>query len=152
MRRNQKSGFTLLEIIVVLIILSVVIALALPRFFATVETARSGEAFDAFSAIRGAMERCYLMNSGNYGNCDLDSSSTAGDTTDDNNTLDVDDPADSPNAHFFYAVSNQSANTYTITATRSAVDGGDGSSTVVLKQNSDGTITRSGTLKFQGIH
>ena len=147
MRRNQKSGFTLLEIIVVLIILSVVLALALPRFFGMVETSRGSEALNALSTIRGSMERCYLAVSGDYTNCFLHSSGGT-------DNLDIDDPDTAPNTHFTYVVSGQGVAGYTVVATRNSRDGGNTADTITytISNTGAGTITKVGTGAFKGIH
>lgn len=138
--KNNKSGFTLLEIIIVIIIVGVLASLALPRFFSTVEYSKSTEALTSMSAIRQSMERCYLMSPGTYSGCGDGGFSE----------LDIEDPALSPNAHFTYAITGANATGYTITATRSASDGGDGASTVVILQNTAG-VTRSGTGVYSGL-
>jgi len=134
----KKQGFTLLEIIIVIIIVGVLASLALPRFFSTVEYSRSTEALASLTSVRSAMERCFLAADGNYANC---TNFVA---------LDMEDPATSPNAHFTYVISGASAVGYTITATRNGIEGGDGSSTIAVAQT--GTdVTRSGTSAFAGI-
>lgn len=140
MNLKNKSGFTLLEIIIVIIIVGVLASLALPRFFATVEFSRGQEALTAISAVRGGMERCYVSKGATtYVGCGIAN-------------IDTGDPlAGAPNAHFALAVSGQSATGYTITATRNTVDGGVGTDTVVLTQTATG-ITRSGTTAFKGIN
>lgn len=135
--KNNKSGFTLLEIIIVIIIVGVLASLALPRFFSTVEFSRSTEALTSITAVRQAMERCYLQRNGTYVNCALAN-------------LDIENPGSAPNAHFTYAIAGQSATGYVITSTRNAVDGGDGTSTIALTQSAT-TVTRAGTGKFVGI-
>ena len=138
--KNKKSGFTLLEVIIVIIIVGVLASLALPRFFSTVEYSRATEAMQSIASTRQSLERCYLMTS-SYATC------VAGST--DFERLDIDDPGTSPNNHFTYGIA-AGASTYTITATRNTRDGGDGSSTVVL--SFDGTdITRSGTGPFGAV-
>lgn len=136
---NNKSGFTLLEIIIVIIIVGVLASLALPRFFATVEYSRSTEALSSIAAIRGAMERCYLQASGSYSGC------TAFDTQ-----LDLNDPGTSPNAHFSYSIGSATATGYAITATRNTVDGGTSGDTIVVTQTTT-AVTRSGTGAFSSI-
>ena len=136
--KTNKSGFTLLEIIIVIIIVGVLASLALPRFFSTVEYSRSTEALASITAVRQAMERCYLQRNGDYTNCNAFAA------------LDLTDPATSPNAHFGYGISATSATGYTLTSTRNTLDGGDGSSTIVLIQSST-NVTRSGTGSFSGI-
>jgi len=136
--KTNKSGFTLLEIIIVIIIVGVLASLALPRFFSTVEYSRSTEALASITAVRQAMERCYLQRNGSYANCNAFTA------------LDLQDPATSPNAHFTYGISGTSATGYTLTATRNTLDGGDGSSTIVLTQVTT-AVSRSGTGVFAGI-
>jgi type IV pilus assembly protein PilE len=138
-KMNNKSGFTLLEIIIVIIIVGVLASLALPRFFATVEYSRSTEALASFTAVRQALERCYLQRNGDYTAC-----------TDIDNTLDIENPGASPNSHFSYVVDGASAVGYTITATRNTRDNGDGSSTIVISQDAT-SVSRSGTGSFAGI-
>lgn len=141
--KQNKSGFTLLEIIIVIIIVGVLASLALPRFFATVEFSKSVEALNAMSVIRGSMERCFVATPNTYVGCNLDTGLGV-------NNLDVSDPAASPGARFAYVVSGQGAAGYVITATRNAVDGGDGVSTILLTQAAGG-VTRSGTGSYVGI-
>ena len=136
---NNKSGFTLLEIIIVIIIVGVLASLALPRFFATVEFSRSTEALTSFAAIRQSLERCYNANGGKYTGCG------------DFNNLDLENPATSPGAHFTYTFNPApAANTYTIVATRNTTDGGAITSWLRLAQDTNG-VTRSGSGAFRGI-
>lgn len=137
----KKHGFTLLEIIMVIIVVGVLAGLALPRLFQTVEFSRSSEALMALNVVRSSMERCYVAAGSTYNpassSCDL-------------NSLDIDDPGTSPGSHFSYAVSNQSATGYIIEATRLTNDGGDGVSTIFITQSLSGA-TRAGTVNFVGI-
>ena len=55
---NKKSGFTLLELIVVIIIIAVLASLALPNFFRTITQARAAEALQNLGALRGSVHRC----------------------------------------------------------------------------------------------
>jgi prepilin-type N-terminal cleavage/methylation domain-containing protein len=134
--KNKKSGFTLLEIIIVIIIVGVLASLALPRLFATVEYSRSTEATNSFTAVRGSMERCYLKN-GNYARCvnfaDLDAM----------------DPGASPGAHFSYGITSYDAanQSYTITATRS----GTGDTITVTQDNGTSSVAVVGTGAFSAL-
>lgn len=134
---KKSSGFTLLEIIIVIIIVGVLASLALPRFFSTVEYSRSTEAFASMTAVRQSIERCYLQKGGSYATCTAFGN------------LDVEDPAASPNNHFTYGIGS-GATTYRITATRNTRDGGDIGSSIWLMQDLT-SVTRGGTGKFSGI-
>ena len=138
---NNKKGFTLLEIIVVIIILGVLAGLALPRLFSNVEFSRSAEALNSISILRQSIQRCALMRSDDYTNCD------------DFVNLDVDDPGTAPGAHFTYAITIQDniAGYYTIQADRIAgVDGGTNGDYVRLVLAAGGA-TRSGFGAFLGL-
>lgn len=72
---NNKSGFTLLEIIIVIIIVGVLASLALPRLFNTIEFSRSTEALNVMGGLKRAADRCALAREAtlgvplDYGNC-----------------------------------------------------------------------------------
>ncbi len=139
LKRNQ-SGFTLLEIIIVIIIVGVLASLALPRLFSTVEFSRSAEALSAIATIRSSMERCYLANNGTYSNCGNGAWTQ----------LDIVNPASSPNAHFNYGITANGTIGYTILATRNTVDGGASTSTITVTQNTT-QVTRAGAGAFSGL-
>lgn len=138
--KQNKSGFTLLEIIIVVIIVGVLASLALPRFFSTVEFSRGQEALGAMAAVRGGLERCYVSKGAtDYTGCTI-------------TNIDTGDPlAGAPNAHFSLAVSGQGTAGYTITAVRNTVDGGLVASNIVITQTGT-TVTRSGATAFKGIN
>ncbi len=136
---QNKSGFTLLEIIIVVIIVGVLASLALPKFFSTVEYSRAQEALGAIATVRGGLERYYVSRGNTYV-----SATTA--------NIDTGDPLNGqPNAHFGITVGSTTINTYTITATRNTLDGGTAGHTIVLTQTTGG-ITRTGTGAFAGIN
>ncbi len=140
--KNKKSGFTLLEIIIVIIIVGVLASLALPRFFATVEFSKSTEALTSLGVLRDSLERCYVAAGGTYnpaaGACAI-------------GNIDVADPSAVPGARFTYAVSGQSATGYVITAERNTVDGGGGTTNwITITQTSTG-VARAGGGAFVGI-
>ena len=63
--RNNKSGFTLLEIIIVIIIVGVLASLALPKLFDNVQFSKSAEAMQLAGSIRKNLNTCSMM-SGTY--------------------------------------------------------------------------------------
>ncbi|OGX33456.1 MAG: hypothetical protein A2787_08885 [Omnitrophica WOR_2 bacterium RIFCSPHIGHO2_01_FULL_48_9] len=140
--RNNKSGFTLLEIIIVLIIIGVLASLALPRFFALVETSRGGEALNTLSAIRGSMVRYALRNGNSYTGANL-------------GTIDVGDPSvGAANKHFTYTTSVAAGNpstAFTVIATRNTNNGGTGGTVYITQDDAAGTVVRGGTGPFAGI-
>ena len=62
-----RKGFTLVELAVVIIIIGVLAAFAVPRFLDSVERSKAAEAFNYQSSVRAAQER-YQVRQGTY--CD----------------------------------------------------------------------------------
>ncbi len=64
-----KHGFTLMEILIVIVILGIMATLALPRFVSQVSTIESAEAMFMFGAIKRAAVQCF-ENTRDYATCD----------------------------------------------------------------------------------
>ncbi len=62
--RNRR-GFTLLELIVVLVVLSVLVSIALPQYEGFVEKGRAAEVYGVFDMIKTSQE-AYRLSRGNY--------------------------------------------------------------------------------------
>ena len=72
---NNKSGFTLIEIIVVLIIIGVLACIAMPNLFTNIQKSKGAEAVASFGAMKASVEACGMKHPQNgYGGCLLDAS------------------------------------------------------------------------------
>ena len=133
-----KKGFTLLELLVVIIIIGVIVSLALPNFFRLIEFSRGNEALNASISLRAAIERCAMRNDQSYTNCATIAN------------LDIANPgAATGQPHFTYAITTGSV-AYTIVATRNTMRGGAVGSKITFAVTTAG-VTRTGTSMFSGI-
>lgn len=147
----MRRGFTLLELIIVIIILAILASLAVPRFLVQTERARAAEALQHLGVIRGAMDRYWVSNSSSYLGVVL----TIADNCGAGYNLDIscpNDPAVYPRKQFVYSIGGLAANAYTITATRLSTRG-DGTTGVAadnITADQGGTITGAGV--YAGIN
>ena len=123
---KKTHGFTLLEVIIVIIIVGVLASLSLPKLFSVIEGSRAAEALVHIASLRRAVERYYLMN-GTYKSstdilyCDFHG---ADPLLPDADQLGIGvSLSDSPNAHFAYVVYSRSNLGYAILAIRLLKDG-----------------------------
>ena len=129
-----NKGFTLMEVLIVIIIIAVLAGLAVPMYRVTVEKSRKAEALGVLSAIRQAEVR-YRSQYPSYTN-------STGGTTDATRSLDFDFSAAAmavggQRVHFTYAVTAAAADTFTATATRDTTVEGAGAGTVTINQLGD---------------
>jgi type IV pilus assembly protein PilA len=59
----MKAGFSLVELAVVVVIIGVLAAFAVPRFRASVERSKAAEAFNYLAAVQAAQERYHARQS-----------------------------------------------------------------------------------------
>ncbi len=146
-KMNKKSGFTLLEIIVVLIIVGVIATMALPNLFQNVERQRSQEALNTLGAVKTAVEQCALLNNGSYAPCGSFAAIGMADPS-----FNAANNAGSNFAYTFNPV--PTATTYSLVATRVAGPAGAPPAavpTVTIARLDTGAITCAGTNAYAGV-
>ncbi|OIO32835.1 MAG: hypothetical protein AUJ70_04710 [Candidatus Omnitrophica bacterium CG1_02_40_15] len=129
-----KRGFTLLEVLIVVIIIGILAAIALPQYVTTLEKSKSAEAATNVGSIRSALDRYWYQN---------------GAITTTISNLDIDNPNSVTNKLYTYTITDggttSTTRIYTVTATRTA---GGNTYTVQWKQDSNvsGKLLRSANL------
>ncbi len=118
--KNQQ-GFTLIEVMIVVVVVSILVAIALPSYQESIAKSKRAEAQAALLSLSAAMERGYTENN-SY--CDLGGTggaSSCGAGTNDTGTPSVFSPTvplDGGTAYYNLTISAATANSYTLTATR----------------------------------
>jgi type IV pilus assembly protein PilA len=69
MNKQSNKGFTLIEIIIVVVILGVLAAIALPKLTAQVSKARAAEAFNVLGTLMGKISECVSLEESLTANC-----------------------------------------------------------------------------------
>ncbi len=136
--RRDKRGFTLLEILIVLVIVATLAGLAIPVYTAQVEKSRGQEALEALSSTRQAMIR-YYANNGTYATADI---SQAGCNIDYCPNPSGAAATGGQTLLFSYTLSNTGVTTFTITANR--VNPPPGVSGIISVDQA-GTVLRTGS-------
>ena len=107
---RKRAGFTLLELLIVVIIIAILTVLAIPQYVSFTEKARASEALAMMGSIRKA-EDLYKLEKGTYTESDADLHKY------------VDYPAfgvaHEGDTYWIYCVNSSTTTSYTIIATRS---------------------------------
>lgn len=67
--RTRRSGFTLLELVITLVVISILAAIAFPTYTNFVRKSRRADATQSLSFYQSILERCYAVNFNYTGNC-----------------------------------------------------------------------------------
>ncbi|MEI8011920.1 MAG: prepilin-type N-terminal cleavage/methylation domain-containing protein [Candidatus Omnitrophota bacterium] len=67
---KSKKGFTLIEIIIVVIIIGVLAAVALPRLTSQVNISKAAEAYMNLGVLMRKIQECYITATEDYSACD----------------------------------------------------------------------------------
>lgn len=137
---RRACGFTLIEILIVIVILGIVAGLAVPVYTNSVEQARQNEAKVNLNAMFMGEKIFALNHNGNFwngGGTVLAPSTTSGTTNNPalatiNGVLNLD--LVTPFFNITSITVNNAAKTLTITATRNGNAGGDGVTTVTIDE------------------
>ena len=130
---KKRSGFTLIELFIVVLVIAILAAIAMPILSKNIEKSKTGEVISTLNLIRMA-EKDYLLD---Y--------KTKTYTTD-FNLLNIDNPNNiaSANRYFNYTIPTGGLNVFTATATRK--DGPYAGDWYTIDQ--DGSITSSGRFQL----
>ena len=63
----SRKAFTLLELLIVVIIIGILVAIAIPQYPKTLQKARAAEVMSNFGSLRGAMDRYWHYQIGEGG-------------------------------------------------------------------------------------
>jgi type IV pilus assembly protein PilA len=144
MMKNKKSGFTLVELMVVAVIVAILAAVAIPLMSGNRTRAMATEAEAALGTMRTSMRAMYAQS----GSCvkDLEGADYAGGAA---TTIPGINAGDLDGRYFddaAYSVSPDSATTYTLTAAgaNSTAGGADDVAGITITLDETGTFTRTG--------
>lgn len=140
--KKHHAGFTLMEVLIVIIIVGVLAGIAMPLLFRNIERSRATEALETVGEIRRSVEACAMQFNNNFTLCSNFSSIAMSDPSYDAST--------NASAHFAYTITAV-ATSFQVVATRNTLDSGTAGETVTMNRAATGAISRAGTTAFAGI-
>ena len=143
MRRTQNPhGFSLVELLIVVAILGIITAVALPSYQGSVRKSRRADAYVAIMKIQQEQEK-FRANCTEYART-INGSSACDSATPNNNNLGL-SSATSPDSYYTLALSGVSGTAYTITATADSTksQNSDTGCTSIVLTTSSGTTTQT---------
>lgn len=126
---RSGRGFTLIEVMIVVAVVAILAAVALPNYFDSVRKSRRSDAITALNAIAQSQER-WRANNATYSNV----LTSAG--------LNVANPS---SGYYTLAVTGNTGTAYTATATAAGAQASDAKCTTLTLAMSAGTITYGST-------
>lgn len=118
---KKAAGFTLIEIMIVVAIVAILAAIALPAYQDSITKGRRTDAASALQGLAQAMER-YYTEKGTY----VGAAGTGGVPT----IFPSKSPIDGSATYYNLTISAATANTYTLSATATGAQAGDGNLTL----------------------
>ncbi len=119
MQKKQSSGFTLIEVLITVVIVSILAAVAVPNYLSSVKKTKRGEAMAAMTQAAQALERFKSANNFSYAGAAFGGGGIFTDQV----------PVDGGTAYYNLSLV-AAASTYTITATAVGAQAGDGNLTL----------------------
>lgn len=130
---TSKKGFTMLELLMVIIVIGILASLAIPQYQSFMEKARVAEARNTVSSVKSAQELFFLEN-GTYGSEALINGNY------------VTYPTAGVNTLWTYGITANANTGWTLTATRTTKDGGGGATGTFVWTRATSTSTWTGVL------
>ena len=126
-KRIFGTGFTLTELLIVVIIIAVIATLSLPMLLKTIEKAKVGEAISNLNLIRTG-QKIYFLEKGWF-------TDTMGD-------LNIENPNDQASRYFYYTIPSADSSDFTANAER----GGSGAQSVPGGYDYEYEISKDGEI------
>lgn len=121
-KRARSKGFTLIELMIVIAILGILAAIAIPSYQDSVRRAKRADAQGALMGLANAMERHFTANNTFLGAGSPDTGAPT--------IFSTQVPVDGGTAYYNLTISAATASSYTLTATATGSQAGDGNFTL----------------------